>query len=71
MGGGGENATCVEEEVINTDHGCFLRSSLGSPFVPLAEQQWTFLGLLPRYKEEVCTIKRGGFACRLSQFIWK
>ena len=51
-----------EEEVINTNHVCFLRSTLGSPSVPLTKQQWTMLGLLPRYREEVCTIKRGGFA---------
>ena len=42
---------------------CFLRSFLGSPSIPLTKQQWTMLGLLPRYREEVCTIKRGGFAC--------
>lgn len=52
-----------EEKAINTDHGCFLRSFLGSPSVLLTKQQWTMLGLLPRYREEVCTIKRGGFAC--------
>ena len=52
-----------EEKAINTDHGCFLRSFLGSPSVPLTKQQWTMLGLLPWYREEVCTIKRGGFAC--------
>ena len=50
-------------------------STLGSPSVPLTKQQWTMLGLLPQYKEEVCTIRRGGFAClyacQLSQFIWK
>ena len=51
MGGRMQHVQTKEEQVINTDHGCFLRSTLGSPSVPLTKQQWTMLGLLPRYKE--------------------
>lgn len=77
MGGRVQHVQKKEEEVINTDHGCFLheRSAWGSPSVLLTKQQWTLPGFLPEYKEEVCTIKRGGFACLyacwLLQFLWK
>ena len=49
-----------EEQVINTDHDsiCFPRSTWGSLSIPLTKQQWTMLGLLPRYREDLHHKKR-------------